>query len=112
MATLAQGGRISTGIVEEEIGRLSASWAYLDPEASEGILATVLSRDQLAQIDLFDRAQLSRVIQICQESRSLSDAGRRLFGASRVKKTSINDADRLRKYLARFGIEWAQIGNA
>jgi len=109
MATLAQGGRISTGIVEEEIARLRASWMSLEPEASEGILARLVGFDQLVQIDLFDRAQLSRVIEICQQSRSLSDAGRKLFGASRAKKTSTNDADRLRKYLARFQIEWAQI---
>lgn len=29
----------------------------------------------------------------------------------RPKNTSTNDADRLRKYLARFGIEWTQIAN-
>jgi transcriptional regulatory protein RtcR len=109
MATLAQGGRISTAIVEEEIQRLNTSWSSFEDQASEGILSQFLSRDQLANIDLFDRDQLVRVIQTCQESRSLSAAGRRLFGASRAKKTSTNDADRLRKYLSRFGIEWAQI---
>ena len=109
MATLAQGGRISTEIVEEEIERLNTSWSSIEDLESEGILSQFLSRDQLADIDMFDRAQLVRVIQTCQESRSLSDAGRRLFGASRVKKTSTNDADRLRKYLSRFGIEWARI---
>jgi transcriptional regulatory protein RtcR len=112
MATLAQGGRISTEIVDEEIGRLNASWASLEGEASDEILSQLLNRDQLAGIDLFDRAQLAHVIQICQESRTLSDAERRLFGASRAKKTSTNDADRLRKYLGRFGIDWAQIASA
>jgi transcriptional regulatory protein RtcR len=97
---------------EEEIGRLNASWATLEGEASREILSQLLNRDELAAIDLFDRAQLAHVIQICQESRTLSDAGRRLFGASRAKKTSTNDADRLRKYLGRFGIDWAQIANA
>jgi transcriptional regulatory protein RtcR len=109
MATLAQGGRISTAIVEEEIQRLSTSWSSFENQDSLGILSRFLSHDQLANIDLFDRDQLIRVIQTCQESRSLSAAGRRLFGASRAKKTSTNDADRLRKYLSRFGIEWAQI---
>jgi transcriptional regulatory protein RtcR len=60
---------------------------------------------------LFDRAQLDFVIQICLESRTLSDAGRRLFGVSRAKKTSTNDADRLRKYLNRFGLEWTHLVN-
>ncbi len=33
-------------------------------------------------------------------------AGRTLFARSRAKKQSANDADRLRKYLARFGLTW------
>ena len=37
----------------------------------------------------------------------LADAGRALFGASRSRRRTINDSDRLRKYLARFGLEWA-----
>lgn len=111
MATMAQGGRISTEIVEEEIARLIASWASFEPPMSNEILSGLLNREQLAQMDLFDRAQLAHVVQICQQSRSLSDAGRRLFGASRAKKTSANDADRLRKYLGRFGIEWAHLAN-
>jgi transcriptional regulatory protein RtcR len=98
--------------VGEEIERLNASWTSLEGEASAETLSQLLNRDQLAEIDLFDRAQLAHVIQICQESRTLSDAGRRLFGASRAKKTSTNDADRLRKYLGRFGIDWAQIPSA
>jgi transcriptional regulatory protein RtcR len=39
----------------------------------------------------------------------MPEAGRQLFDASRTRKTSTNDADRLRKYLGRFGIEWNQI---
>lgn len=35
--------------------------------------------------------------------------GRRLFGISRQAKAQANDADRLRKYLGRFGLEWSQI---
>jgi len=112
MATLAQGGRISVEIVEEEIDRLEASWAKLETEESGELLTTILSKSALDEMDLFDRVQLARVIQECRESRSLSDAGRRLFGASRAHKTTTNDADRLRKYLSRFGLDWAQIGGA
>ena len=39
-------------------------------------------------------------------SKTLSEAGRRLFGVSRTLKKSPNDADRLRKYLSRFGLSW------
>jgi len=45
-------------------------------------------------------------------SRSLSDAGRTLFGASRGRKAVSNDADRLRKYLLRFDLEFPQIMTA
>jgi transcriptional regulatory protein RtcR len=39
----------------------------------------------------------------------LSEAGRILFGASLARRTSANDADRLRKYLARFGLDWGAV---
>jgi len=109
MATLAEGGRISEGVVSEEIERLKSTWDALDADQSQETLSAHLNPEQVEQIDLFDRVQLVRVIEICRESRSLSVAGRRLFNASRGRKASTNDADRLRKYLARFGIEWKQI---
>jgi len=67
------------------------------------------SGGQLGEIDLFDRVQLAHVVQVCRDSCSMSEAGRQLLDASRTCKTSTNDADRLRKYLGRFGIEWNQI---
>ena len=113
MATLAQGGRISIEIVKEEIERLKTTWAALEEqEESDGLLTQILSVGALDNIDLFDRVQLAHVIQVCRDSRSMSEAGRRLFDASRTRKTSTNDADRLRKYLARFGIDWVQIVKA
>lgn len=109
MATLALGGRISEAIVDEETQRLKASWDALQRTNSQDALTGILTPEQLDQIDLFDRAQLAQVIDVCRESRSLSDAGRRLFNASRARKASTNDADRLRKYLSRFGIDWSQL---
>jgi len=109
MATLAQGGRISVEIVEEEIERLNASWKKLESEESDELLSQILTADVLEQIDQFDRVQLAHVIDVCRNSRSLSEAGRQLFSASRNRKASTNDADRLRKYLSRFRVEWAQI---
>jgi transcriptional regulatory protein RtcR len=53
--------------------------------------------------------QLAEVVRVCRKSRSLSDAGRKLFYVSRTRKASPNDADRLRKYLARFGLEWDRL---
>ena len=111
MATLAQGGRISVELVEEELRRLDASWEALESGPSDDDLVRVLNRGELSKLDLFDRLQLSNVIAVCKKSRSLSDAGRILFSASRARRKTANDADRLRKYLQRFGIEWGQLQN-
>ncbi|MBS0203185.1 MAG: RNA repair transcriptional activator RtcR [Planctomycetes bacterium] len=108
MATLAARGRIAVDDVNEEIGRLTASWRrtrLAEPDLLESLLTT----EQLADLDLFDRIQLVEVIRICRNSESLSVAGRTLFAASRAAKSQPNDADRLRKYLARFGLSWAQL---
>ena len=107
MATLARGGRISTEIVDEELERLRARWT--SPDAKSSALERVLDAKQIAELDPFDRVQLEHVVEVAQRARSLSDAGRALFAASRQKRKSVNDADRVRKYLARFGIEWTAL---
>jgi transcriptional regulatory protein RtcR len=109
MATLSPGGRISLDLVREEIERLSSAWAKLEAHETQDALSDLLGKERLDSIDFFDQVQLASVIRVCRDSRSLSDAGRRLFSVSRGRKASTNDADRLRKYLNRFGIEWSQI---
>jgi len=64
---------------------------------------------RLAALDRFDRIQLEEVVRVCRSARSLSEAGRILFAASRAARATTNDADRLRKYLARFGLTLAAI---
>jgi transcriptional regulatory protein RtcR len=108
MATLARGGRITEAIVEEEIRRLAHSWESSMPQTSSSDLELLEGHD-LGEMDLFDRLQLAQVVRICRESRSISEAGRKLFGVSRGLRTSKNDADRLRKYLLRFHLDWPQI---
>src|SRR5580704_14800249 len=109
MATLSPGGRISLDLVREEIERLSSAWAKLEANETQDTLSDLLGKERLDGIDFFDQVQLASVIKVCRDSRSLSDAGRRLFSVSRGRKATTNDADRLRKYLIRFGIEWSQI---
>ena len=106
MATLARGGRITTEIVDEEISRLRALWSS---SHEDSVLLRFLDDTRIAEIDPFDRVQLEHALHVVLRARSLSDAGRVLFAASRQKRTSTNDADRLRKYLARFGIEWSAV---
>ncbi len=88
---------------------LRATWAA--PESSDGdeLLERLLGAERLEEIDLFDRMQLAAVIKVCRECRTLSEAGRVLFGSSRERKKTANDADRLRKYLARFDLGWDQL---
>lgn len=107
MSTLADGGRITEDVVAGEIGRLRRSWQSAPAQdGEEQLLAQVLAPEALQELDLFDRAQLATVIRVCRESETLSEAGRRLFAVSRTKKSATNDADRIRKYLARFGLDW------
>ena len=104
MATLSPRGRIDVEGVEAEIARLRRLWTAADGGATD-VLAGLLG-DAAAAIDPFDRVQLAEVLRVCRASRSLSEAGRTLFSASRLRRSSANDADRLRKYLARFGLDW------
>lgn len=109
MSTLAKSGRIGKADVDEEIGRLTAVWSngHAGPKNFE--LQKFLPADAVDSIDLFDQAQLSTVLRICSEEPSLAASGRRLFAASRAEKTSANDSDRLRKYLAKFQLDWKTI---
>jgi transcriptional regulatory protein RtcR len=109
LATLAEGGRISLAGVEEEIVRLEAAWQREHGGAAADPLAELLSAEALAELDRFDRVQLADVVRVCRASRSLAEAGRELFAASRARKKQPNDADRLRKYLARFGLDFARL---
>jgi transcriptional regulatory protein RtcR len=109
MATLAPGGRISTQVVDEETSRLTAAWHKPETPRDDGELGPWFPSKQVEEIDRFDRAQLAFVVDVCQRSRSLSEAGRSLFDASRARKSVSNDADRLRKDLHRFGLDFSSI---
>ncbi|HEX6961331.1 MAG TPA: RNA repair transcriptional activator RtcR [Lacipirellula sp.] len=106
MATLAAGGRITTELVDEEVARLRTQWQPCVDGSSPSDLNSLVDSSQL---DEFDRVQLEAVVRVCRHSKSLSDAGRKLFAVSRQSKSHPNDADRLRKYLARFKLAWDDI---
>jgi transcriptional regulatory protein RtcR len=108
MATLASGGRITEDGVAEEIERLGGAAAGHGADKAERVVQA-LGADRAARLDRFDRVQLEDVLSVCHEHRSLSAAGRMLFAASRAQRTSVNDADRLRKYLSRFDLDFAEL---
>ena len=109
MATLAPSGRIPEDEVRDEIARLQTRWQTGEQGGDDTLLRGVL--DDPGEVDLFDRAQLAAVIRVCRASATLSEAGRTLFAASRARRKSSNDADRLRKYLARFGLTFEELGS-
>ncbi|SFV17799.1 RNA repair transcriptional activator RtcR [Pseudoduganella namucuonensis] len=112
MATLAESGRITTAVASAEIERLQRQWRTLAPSPPGGhILEETMGAEAAARLDLFDRLQLQAVLEVCRQSKSMSDAGRKLFAVSRESKAKPNDADRLRKYLARFDLEWDHIAS-
>ena len=104
MATLAVGGRIDLAAVRSEIARSRKP----EPAPDAG-LAELLGEGYETRVDRFDLAQLREVAAVCRESRNLTEAGKKLFAVSRLGKRSVNDADRLSKYLARFGLEFSQL---
>jgi len=110
MSTLAPRGRIRTEEVVEEITRLKKSWQGMNQEVgmpvNKPLLPQYLTEEAIEAIDPFDRPQLEYVLQICKNSKSLSDAGRKLFSVSRQNKKTPNDTDRVKKYLAKFGLEF------
>ncbi len=112
MATLAPSGRISHEVLGGELNRLRAGWKTVagttvgESGDEAALLADALGAEKAAALDLFDRAQLACVIRVCRDSKTLSEAGRRLFAVTRGQRRVANDADRLRKYLGRFGLVW------
>ncbi len=108
MATLSPSGRIDEAGVEAEVKRLERLW-HGQSVRQESALTHIMSPEAIAALDRFDRIQLEDVVAACAQSRNLSEAGRILFSASRERRSSTNDADRLRKYLARFGLDWSSV---
>ncbi len=109
MSTFAESGRITDEVVHQEIKTLNKRWNPKKENSPEIYLSAYLSQKDIDEIDLFDQLQLVQVIKICKSSRTLSEAGRKLYSVSRSKKKMSNDADRLGKFLAKFNLKWGDI---
>ncbi len=101
MATLSSGGRIDENIVKNEISRLRKGQKS---SSSDGRLSFLLGNNYRENFDEFELCQLSRVIEVCRQSRSRAEAGKKLFAVSRKQRNTTNDSDRLGKYLEKFGL--------
>jgi transcriptional regulatory protein RtcR len=105
LCTLAPRGRITRAQVDEEILTLQQRWRASESDNDAKLVAGFVKKP----LDLFDVAQLAQVIRTCRNSSSISEAGRKLFTISREERASRNDADRLRKYLSKFDLAWADL---
>jgi transcriptional regulatory protein RtcR len=108
LATLAPSGRITLDQVKAEVAHLRATWAG-GPAPDRSLADAVMGRERVSALDRFDRVQLEDVLSVCQGAATLSAAGRILFSQSRERRAITNDADRLRKYLARFELDWSEL---
>ena len=108
MATLSSGGRIDLETVREELARKrKAPRKQPDFPGRDG-----LPSELRKGMDLFELIQLQGVLKVCRESRNLADAGKKLFDVSRRARKSVNDSDRLSKYLARYGLTFHDASRA
>jgi transcriptional regulatory protein RtcR len=106
MSTLAPGARIPTELVDEEIGRLRGIWGHDDTSSGRQLVSRVLGAEAADELDHFDAVQLEEVLRICQRSPSLAAAGRSLFAHARLRRKTVNDTDRLRKYRLKSELDW------
>ena len=109
LGTLANAGRITVDQVKAEVAHLRSIWGGAPPPASLNLVDQLVAPAVAAALDRFDRVQLEDVLMVCRAAPSLSAAGRELFHRSRERRSVANDADRLRKYLARFDLDWAAV---
>jgi len=107
MSTLANGGRINTQGVKEEITRLKQNWQLGTEPGLEPDITKFLENP----IDLFDQSQLATVIKVCKRSATAAEAGRTLFNVSRLNKTSVNDSHRVSQFLSKFNLDFKKIKN-
>ena len=105
MSTFAEGGRITTEIVDKEIERLRFQNENQETVYSSEIeLADYIKQERLDEMDTFEIIQLKPVIAACLKFSTLSEAGRFLYDKSLERKKSSNDSDRLKKHLGKYGI--------
>jgi len=111
MGTLAPSGRIDLDTVKSEIEVLKNHWKPNSRATGDigNLLIEYLTPEQIQNLDPFDKVQLNFVINVCKDSKSLADAGKKLFVSSRLLHKTQNDSDRLRKYLVKFKLSWYDI---
>lgn len=110
LATLADGGRISAEDVAFEVEQLHRQWsgAKKDDVSCQDRVQAVLG-DRVHTLDRIELVQVVEVLKVIAETDSMAQAGRELFAHSRAEKANPNDTDRVRKFLVRYGLVYADL---
>lgn len=110
MATLADAGRIGLEDVELELQHLQQQWQGRGQQSS-GLQARVQAviGDRAQALDRIDLVQLAETLTVIAQTDSMAQAGRELFAKSRAMKAAPNDSDRIRKFLVRHGMTYADV---
>jgi transcriptional regulatory protein RtcR len=111
MGTLADGGRITTKVVDEEIQRLKLKW-QVAPKSNQNpsdSIIPLLGAKITEQLDYYDQIKLAGLIEVCRASRSMAEAGRKLFNISRTVKKSSNDSHRVKQLLDKYGLSFHEL---
>ncbi|WP_076719518.1 RNA repair transcriptional activator RtcR [Motiliproteus sp. MSK22-1] len=113
MGTLADGGRITLDVVNEEIKRLKLKWCAGDhwnesakSNTAKITIESILGQGSCEKIDHYEQLSLAGLIETCQASNSMAEAGRKLFNVSRVTKKSHNDSHRVKQLLEKYAIRF------
>ena len=111
MATLCEGGRITAKEVRDEIDTLKYRWNQDDGNNRQIDLERFLPAVEIEGLDYIEQVELRAVIDVCLQSSSAAEAGRRLYNVSRTLKKSSNDSHRLATFLKKHGLSFDHIKN-
>ena len=114
MGVLSEGGRIDEENVTQEIERLKNDWDDgLASSSSQLALnsraESLLGAEEAASLDLYDYILINGIAEVCANSRSMAEAGRKLFNHSRTQKASTNDSHRIKQLLDKYGIRFQDL---
>ncbi|GLS26239.1 RNA repair transcriptional activator RtcR [Marinibactrum halimedae] len=111
LGTLADGGRITAGLVKEEIDRLKTKWKVSKQSNDNPIEMTkdLIGEARFNHLDLYDQIILAGITKVCRNSNSMAEAGRTLFNQSRTTKKSTNDSHRVRQLLEKYGVSFDEL---
>jgi len=115
MGVLSEGGRIDEDNVAQEIERLRNDWSegqtkiYSQERSMVSKVESLIGSQASSELDLYDHILIDGIAEVCTNSRSMAEAGRKLFNYSRTQKASTNDSHRIKQILEKYGISFQDL---